>query len=82
VTSAYRRLMVLANETDTPSTDEKILELNKLLEVLDPSMVKIDDLRIVDDLVTVLHNTGNLLPETRDLLMDHQEKIRSRLSRL
>lgn len=82
MTSAYRRLMVLANETDTPSTDEKILELNKLLEVLDPSMVKIDDLRIVDDLVTVLHNTGNLLPETRDLLMDHQEKIRSRLSRL
>lgn len=74
--------MALANETDTPSTDEKILELNKLLEVLDPSMVKIDDLRIVDDLVTVLHNTGNLLPETRDLLMDHQEKIRSRLSRL
>ncbi len=80
--SAYQRLMVLANETDIPSTEAKVCELNKLLEALNPSLVEVGDLRILDDLITVLHNTGNLLPETRVVLIDHQEKIRSRLNGL
>jgi hypothetical protein len=80
--SAYQRLMVLANETDTTSTEEKIRELNKLLGALDPLLIEVGDLRILDDLITVLHNTGNLLPETRVVLMERQEIIRSRLSSL
>lgn len=82
MSSAYQRLMVLANETDIPSTEAKVRELNKLLEALNPSLVEVGDLRILDDLITVLHNTGNLLPETRVVLIDRQEKIRSRLSSL
>ncbi|MDO9102412.1 MAG: hypothetical protein Q7U50_09195 [Candidatus Nitrotoga sp.] len=74
--------MVLANEADIPSTEAKVRELNKLLEALNPSLVEVGDLRILDDLITVLHNTGNLLPETRVVLIDRQEKIRSRLSSL
>ncbi|MDP3496353.1 MAG: hypothetical protein Q8R84_01575, partial [Candidatus Nitrotoga sp.] len=32
MSSAYQRLMVLANEADIPSTEAKVRELNKLLE--------------------------------------------------
>ncbi|MBE4583247.1 hypothetical protein BOO34_18430 [Vibrio navarrensis] len=77
--SNYERLIFLANENNTRSTAEKISELNQLLFNQKVDEIKDDDLQIIDDLISILSNTGNLFPEKHKSIINLQENIRSRI---
>lgn len=77
--SNYERLIFLAKETDTQSTPQKISELNELLSSQDVNDIKDNDLQIIDDLISILSNTNNLLPEKQEFVINLQENIRSRI---
>ena len=76
--SNYKRLIFLAEELDTPSTLQKITELNELLSGQDINDIKDCDLQILDDLISILSNTDNLLVEKRESVIILQESIRSK----
>lgn len=77
--SKYERLIFLAKETDTQSTPQKISELNELLSNQDVNEIKDCDLQILDDLISILSNTDNLLAEKQESVINLQEDIRSRI---
>ena len=77
--SKYERLIFLAKETDTQSTPQKISELNELLSNQDVNEIKDYDLQILDDLISILSNTDNLLAEKQESVINLQEDIRSRI---
>ncbi len=77
--SNYERLIFLAKETDTPSTPQRISELNKLLSGQDVKNIEDYDLQILDDLISILSNTDNLLAEEQESIIKLQERIRSKM---
>lgn len=79
--SNYERLILLAKETDTQSTPQKISELNELLSSQDVGGINNCDIQILDDLISILINTGNLFAEKQEPVMRLQENIRSRVCR-
>jgi hypothetical protein len=56
----YKKLIQLAEELDTPSTQEKIDELNRLLSGISVDIIDEDHYQLIDDLITILHNTNNI----------------------
>ena len=77
--SNYERLIFLSKETDTQSTPQRISELNELLSGQDVNDIKVCDLQIMDDLISILSNTDNLLAEKRESIISLQERIRSKM---
>lgn len=77
--SSYERLIFLANEADVQSTPQKISELNELLSSQDVNEIKDCDLQILDDLISILSNTDNLVAEKQESIINLQENIRSRI---
>lgn len=61
--SAYQRLIELANEVDVPSSPEKITELNNLLAKISKDDLDNKDFSLIDDLICILFNTDNILPQ-------------------
>ncbi len=76
--SGYERLIELAIETDTPSTPEKIRELNVLLSSQSVESINEEHLSLLDDLISILSNTNNLFTEYRDSIIALQDAIRSK----
>lgn len=76
----YKRLISLAEEEGTDSTPKKIIELNNLLFELDSNLVQEKDLRVIDELITTLHNTENLISEQSEKILSLQDSIRKRAS--
>lgn len=74
----YERLIYLAEEPDTASTQEKIKELNDLLSTQNVDSIKDKDLQVLDDLITILANTGNLYAEKHEAIINLQDDIRIR----
>jgi len=79
VNKFYDRLIFLAEDSEAPSTVDKILELNELLSNQNIDCIKDSDLQILDDIIAILSNTNNLLEETRDSIINLQEEIRKRI---
>ena len=77
--SSYERLIFLANEADVQSTPQKISELNELLSSQDVNEIKDCDLQILDDLISILSYTDNLVAEKQESIINLQENIRSRI---
>jgi hypothetical protein len=77
--SNYERLIFFAKETNSQTTSDIITELNELLSSQDVNSIKVCDLQILDDLISMLSNTDNLLSETRESIIILQEIIRSRM---
>lgn len=75
--SDYERLIELAAETDTPSTPEKIRELNVLLSQQSIDSIKKEHSSLLDDLISILSNTNNLCVESRAAIIALQDAIRS-----
>jgi|APSaa5957512622_1039677.scaffolds.fasta_scaffold200673_1 hypothetical protein len=69
----YKKLIQLAEELDTPSTQEKIDELNRLLSGISVDIIDEDHYQLIDDLITILHNTNNIHDKS---LIELQERIR------
>lgn len=59
----YKRLIALANEVDTPSTSDKVIELNRLLSNIIPDQIQKEHYVILDDLINILFNTNNIFME-------------------
>jgi hypothetical protein len=72
----YKRLIELAEELNTPSTSEKIKELNLLLAQIDINIVGEKHYHLLDDLITILHNTNNIFEETYPNIIELQDAIR------
>jgi hypothetical protein len=75
--SDYERLIELAAETDTPSTPEKIKELNVLLSQQSIDSIEKEHSSLLDDLISILSNTNNLCVESRESIIALQDAIRS-----
>ena len=69
----YKKLIQLAEELDTPSTQEKIDELNRLLSGISVDIIDEDHYQLIDDLITILHNTNNIHDKS---LIELQERIK------
>jgi hypothetical protein len=76
--SQYYRLINLAEELDTPPTPKKIEELNELLAATDAADVKPEHLSLLDDLISIMANTGNLTETHKAAILDLSDKIRVR----
>ena len=76
--SRYETLILLAEELDTPSTPEKATELNVLLAELLPDDAKPEHVSLLDDLISIMSNTGNLFVEHRAAILRLQEGLRSK----
>ena len=74
--SPYNRLIFLAEELDTPSTAEKIVELNTLLASIPLGEVDQSHYSLLDGLISILWNTGNLMPAHQVRILRLQEEIR------
>jgi hypothetical protein len=72
----YKRLILLAEETDTPSTKEKIIELNKLLSEINHEKIQSMHYSLLDDLISILFNTNNIFMETEKRIDTLQTYIR------
>lgn len=75
----YQRLIVLAEEIDTPSTAEKARELNILLSEVDKNIIDQNHYHLLDDLITILLNTGNIFDETQSNINALQSFIRGEI---
>jgi hypothetical protein len=73
----YIRLIFLAKETDNPSTKQKIIELNKLLSEINKEEIKEVHYNMLDDLITTLFNTNNILAKTEKRIDDLQSYLRN-----
>lgn len=78
MTQTYEKLLQLAKKKDTFSSPEVIEELNSLLKAQDVNEIKDQDLTLLDDLISILANTDNLYPETRTVIIELQDAIRSK----
>jgi len=78
--SSYRKLLSLASEVNVASTPEKIEELNSLLSSQEVDHIEDQHLPLMDDLICILSNTGNINPVNHDAITAVQELIRDRLS--
>lgn len=78
--SQYQKLIALAEETDTASTPEKVKTLNHLLSTISVSDIEPDHLALLDDLICILSNTGNLLSANEAVILQLLEEIRSKTS--
>lgn len=78
VNSRYGRLIILAEEINTPSTPEKMAELNELLAELSPNDINSEHLSLLDYLISIISNTGNLFVERQAAILKLQNAIRSK----
>lgn len=74
----YNRLIFLAEELDTPFSPKRIAELNVLLAGTSIAEVKPEHISLLDDLVSIISNTGNLLTEHAPAVFKLQDDLRSR----
>lgn len=76
----YEKLIFLAEETDTPSTKEKMIELNKLLSEISQEKIQPEHYGLLDDLITILFNINNIFQETEKIIDALQSYLRKEKS--
>lgn len=76
--SQYNRLIELAQELDTPSNPKKVAELSVLLAGISADEVEPQHLSLLDALISIMSNTGNLSGPNEVSVLELLEGIRSR----
>lgn len=76
--SEYNKLIFLAEELDARSTPAKTEELNNLLSATSAADVKPEHLSLLDGLISIMSNTGNLSPAQESSILQLLEDIRLR----
>ncbi|MGO3128308.1 MAG: hypothetical protein ACTIJY_09575 [Luteimonas sp.] len=74
----YNRLIELAEELDAPSNPKKVTELNDLLAGTSATDVNPEHFSLLDALISIMSNTGNLSPTYEYSILELLEGIRSR----
>lgn len=76
--SQYKKLIELAEELDTPSNPKKVTELNELLAGTSAADVKPEHFSMLDSIISIMSNTGNLFATHEVSILELLEGIRSR----
>ena len=74
----YCKLIELAEELDTPSTPQKVADLNELLAGTSVAEVDPDHFSLLDGLISTMSNTGNISAAHQVSILALLEGIRSR----
>lgn len=74
----YNRLIALAEELDTPSSPDRINQLNDLLSAISIAAVKPEHFLLLDSLISIMSVTGNISATHEVKILQLLEDIRSR----
>lgn len=76
--SQYNKLITLAEELNASSTAFRTEELNELLSATSAANVKREHFSLLDGLISIMSNTGNISETHKTTILELLEGIRSR----
>lgn len=76
ISKKYHRLICLAKDLESPHTSESIRELNVILSEMPIDLIDPNDFSLIDDLICILHNTGNIEERRKEKIVQLQDSIR------